>query len=738
MQKKITALVLVMALFATTLPAFAGTFPDVPAKHWASASVDTLAELGILLGYPDGEFKGKQPATRYELAVVVHRAWQKLIDAMDEKYVKIGSAPGQTVPVEETLKALIEEKLASGDLVSRAEAEKIAEAKAKEVMDSFLKLTDDVSPELNDMGVDVVKLRALCQQLDTRVTDLESRLAALEKDFQDYQKKMGAKCDMMEDLKAQVDLLSKRPTSGTGVSSEYLATYEKKLLDYGKRLDANDSNIAKLQTTVGDHEKRIGQLEGTVDEHDLRLTAIEERLNKYQFNAAARLISEGVDTHGNNNFWLNPDALNNWVTLGQDDVFLHNHNLALGFDVGLNVKPEPKADLAGNFSGFFSVADDSVPRSWRFNGLAQLDQYQVGLSYLSLSPGIGTYANSILLDGLYSGQLGDPAIRNYREGSMLVSAAPLTFISRWQDFRGAAIKTQELIGGTTLPYNVDLDASYKLQTTTDGTDNHEHRIIRAAANRGFNVYNYPLDVTLGAAQRRGYDDLDTFINKYYLNANLSGLKPIEKMAMNVFFQGLANGNTWEGDFDELSFPSAKPALAADLARVWNKDEAHLALGTAVSYNIIDDLLATGAFKYDLNPNSGDKESTVGVGLKYTFDLANFALPNYFVTTSFGFEKIKDLDADYVVGNRTERAVLVERPISQTSGLFGSWRLVNGSKNTALDNSTDRYFTVGYGTDIAGAKLRVFYDNLASDVVDDVKYDELKTVDRLVFDLMYAF
>jgi hypothetical protein len=468
------------------------------------------------------------------------------------------------------------------------------------------------------------------------------------------------------------------------------------------------------------------------------LTALEERLNKYQFNAAARLISEGVDTHGLESFWFEPDAPNNWVSLGQDDLFLHSHNLALGFDVGLNVKPDPKANLAGNFSGFFSPAEGSIPRSWRFNGLAQLDQYQVGLSYLSLSPGLGNYANSILLDGLYTGQLGDPAIRDYREGSLLVAAAPLTFISREQKYSNAAISTQELLAGTTLPYDIELDGSYKLQTTTDDVE-HTHRIIRAEANRLFNVYNYPLDLTVGAAQRYGEEDDDSYVNKYLLEANLFGFKPVEKMDLNVFFQGLAGGKAWEGDFDEKSFPTAVPALEADLARVWNKDEQHLILGSAARYNIIDDMFATGAVKYDFNPKTGDKESTVDVGLNYTFDLANFALPNYYVTTSFGFEKIKDLDADTVVGKRTKRSVLVERPISETSGLFGGWRLIDGSPNLALDNSKDRYITVGYGTNLAGAKFRIFYDNLATDVgVDGTQFDELKSTERLVLDLLYAF
>jgi hypothetical protein len=52
----------------------AAAFPDVPFNHWAYEAIQRLAELGILEGFPDGKFKGNQPMTRYEMAVLVARA----------------------------------------------------------------------------------------------------------------------------------------------------------------------------------------------------------------------------------------------------------------------------------------------------------------------------------------------------------------------------------------------------------------------------------------------------------------------------------------------------------------------------------------------------------------------------------------------------------------------------------------------------------------------------------------
>ena len=52
-------------------------FPDVPANHWAYEYVATLAGNGIVEGYPDGNFSGDRPMTRYEFAAMLYRAMLK-------------------------------------------------------------------------------------------------------------------------------------------------------------------------------------------------------------------------------------------------------------------------------------------------------------------------------------------------------------------------------------------------------------------------------------------------------------------------------------------------------------------------------------------------------------------------------------------------------------------------------------------------------------------------------------
>ena len=75
-MKKLLIAITAVALVAMAAPAFAAMNPfmDVPASHWAYDAVAQLASRGVVSGYPDGTYKGPQPATRYEIASIIARA----------------------------------------------------------------------------------------------------------------------------------------------------------------------------------------------------------------------------------------------------------------------------------------------------------------------------------------------------------------------------------------------------------------------------------------------------------------------------------------------------------------------------------------------------------------------------------------------------------------------------------------------------------------------------------------
>ena len=75
MENKYNNLLQIMTPLAID-PSKTAEFPDVPQNHWAYQYISQLAGNGILVGYPDGTFKGDVKMTRYEFATMLYRALQ--------------------------------------------------------------------------------------------------------------------------------------------------------------------------------------------------------------------------------------------------------------------------------------------------------------------------------------------------------------------------------------------------------------------------------------------------------------------------------------------------------------------------------------------------------------------------------------------------------------------------------------------------------------------------------------
>lgn len=83
-MKKFLAVSLLLSLALAQGPTPAPPIPirDVPNGHWAKESITQLTKLGIIAAYPDNTFRGENPITRYELAVVLYRAYTQWLGSM--------------------------------------------------------------------------------------------------------------------------------------------------------------------------------------------------------------------------------------------------------------------------------------------------------------------------------------------------------------------------------------------------------------------------------------------------------------------------------------------------------------------------------------------------------------------------------------------------------------------------------------------------------------------------------
>ncbi|MDZ7801706.1 MAG: S-layer homology domain-containing protein [Trueperaceae bacterium] len=124
-------------------------FDDVPSNHWAEDAVTRIADLGIVIGFPDGTFRGDQSFTRYQAALVVDR----LLDVLDED---IQAMRAMTESDLEALRNAIDELAGDmGSLEGRVEALEDAmdelaridalEAEVAALRDEVASLQDDLA-----------------------------------------------------------------------------------------------------------------------------------------------------------------------------------------------------------------------------------------------------------------------------------------------------------------------------------------------------------------------------------------------------------------------------------------------------------------------------------------------------------------------------------------------------------------------------------------------------------------
>ena len=72
-MKKILAMAAAAALTTGVSAYAANPFSDVSTSDWAYQAVSDLSDQGVVIGYPDGTFRGERNITRYELAQIVAR-----------------------------------------------------------------------------------------------------------------------------------------------------------------------------------------------------------------------------------------------------------------------------------------------------------------------------------------------------------------------------------------------------------------------------------------------------------------------------------------------------------------------------------------------------------------------------------------------------------------------------------------------------------------------------------------
>lgn len=166
-------LVIVLAVVALAVPCFAQANPaqTVPFDHWAYDAVQELVDQGIIIGYPDGTFKGNRAMTRYEFAIAISR----LLDALPGG-AKDGTPGKDGAPGTGGTAGPAGPKGADGAAGKDGAPGKDAKVDEALIATLVKKLLDEFKDDLADLRQDVDYLQDDVYDLTDRVTYIEEAM----------------------------------------------------------------------------------------------------------------------------------------------------------------------------------------------------------------------------------------------------------------------------------------------------------------------------------------------------------------------------------------------------------------------------------------------------------------------------------------------------------------------------------------------------------------------------------
>jgi hypothetical protein len=139
-------------------------FPDVPENHWAYEALARMKKEGLLVGYPDGLFRGNRPASRYELAVAIHATYAHLKGITDSLQNQINELKGM------------------GGGATKAEVDELRKA--------LEALQNDVN-NMKGWGDDIAALKRMAATFEKELAALGVDVEAMKKDLADLAARVG-------------------------------------------------------------------------------------------------------------------------------------------------------------------------------------------------------------------------------------------------------------------------------------------------------------------------------------------------------------------------------------------------------------------------------------------------------------------------------------------------------------------------------------------------------------------
>jgi hypothetical protein len=289
-------------------------FSDVPAGHWAKEAVEALAAKGIVVGSPDGTFRGNEPLTRYQAALIIYRLLQQIEEELKAK----GTSPTMEAMSSEDHEVLknaiqelaaelaalgvrvsaLEDSAATKDDIARLEAMiKELKAQVEPGMDqaALQDLMDRVEAASIAADTALAQAQQLAEQLDAlaqHVEGVKGDVAALATQVEANAQAIQALNELavllnqdVLSLQDRVTALEKGLADLQGVDFEEFATKED--------VAAVQEFAAALRSDLVSLSEKVSKLEGTVGDLSGKVSTLQR--NAFTISGSLRLRYDARD-----------------------------------------------------------------------------------------------------------------------------------------------------------------------------------------------------------------------------------------------------------------------------------------------------------------------------------------------------------------------------------------------------------------------------------------------------------
>jgi S-layer homology domain len=230
-----------------TQPQKPAELKDVPAGHWAQEAIKIAADCGLLRGFPDGTYRGQQPFTRYQAAVVIAR----LLEVIKTGQCGIGTgglSADQLTAIQNAVQEL------SADLAQLGV--RVAELEDNAVTQDDLARVEELATQARDLaeaggggGVSPDDL-ARVEEIANQARDLAEAAAAV----------TGADPEALKNLTDQVEAASIAADTALAQSREL----QDKVDELSGRVDDLEGQLGELGATVEGQADSIAALNDLV------------------------------------------------------------------------------------------------------------------------------------------------------------------------------------------------------------------------------------------------------------------------------------------------------------------------------------------------------------------------------------------------------------------------------------------------------------------------------------------